>query len=140
MNGDTFYTDAVYTKVNELFSTVKEGIFLLCSRVDEVETDDVKIKFNDRNKIIEAAKNIKNYDGVSAGLMIVIGDNSSTVFRQALDKVSRRDDFLSHKKTWHSFIKDLADENIDIEPLMVDKSEWSEIDIHYDLHKLQRLL
>lgn len=140
MNGDTFYSDVIYAKINTLFSTTNEGIFLLCSRVDEVESDDVKVKLNERNKVCEAAKNVKNYDAVSAGLMIVIGANSSSIFRQVLDKVARRDDFLSHKKTWHSFIKDLADENVDIEPLMVEKSEWSEVDIHYDLHKLKRLL
>lgn len=140
MNGDTFYSDAVYSKIISLISTLKEGIFLLCSRTGEVDHDDVKIKLSENNKIREAAKNVTDYDAISAGLMIVMGEKSSQAFRKTLNKVARRDDFLSFKKTWHSFIKDLADEKIDIEPLFVEKNEWAEVDIHGDLHNLQHLL
>jgi len=140
MNGDTFYSDTVYSMINDLFAEHKEGVFLLCSYAEEAEEDDVKVKFNSDKMIIEASKKIENYDALSAGLVIVAGETSSRLFRKVLAKVARRDDFLHHNKTWHSFIKDLADDGVDIKPIMVKKSEWSEVDIHNDLHKLQRLL
>jgi len=139
MNGDTFYSDMVYSKIDNLFADFNEGIFLLCSRVSEVDPDDVRVKLSENNKVCEAAKNIIDYDAISAGLMIVIGERKSAIFRQILDKVSRREDFLSFKKTWHSFIKDLAEEKIDIEPLWIEKSEWVEVDIHRDLQNLQSI-
>ena len=140
MNGDTFFSDAVYAKIENLFSTSREGIFLLCSEVQEVEDDDVKVKLNKDNRIIEAAKNITDYDFISAGLMVVAGEKSSARFRNVLDKVAKREDFLKHNKTWHSFIKDLAEAGVDIEPLKVDKPEWQEVDIHSDLQNLQNSL
>jgi len=140
MNGDTFYSDPVYAKITDLFNSSKEGIFLLCSHSDKVEPDDIKVKLNDKNRIIEASKGITGHDAVSAGLMIVIGDKSSAAFRQILDNVAKRGDFLDFRKTWHSFIKDLAQSGIDIEPLLVDKAEWAEVDIHQDLEKLQGIL
>jgi len=140
MNGDTFYSDMVYSKIGNLFTNCKEGIFLLCSHVEEVDSDDIKVKFKENNKVYEAAKNIVDYDAVSAGLMIVVGEKSSIVFREILEKMSRKEDFLNHNKTWHSFIKDLAEEKVSIEPLWVEKSEWFEVDIHRDFQNLQSIL
>ncbi len=140
MNGDTFYSDAVYSKIEFLFKSSQEGIYLLCSYVDEVDDDDVKVKLNENAKVSEAAKNITDFDTISGGLMVVKGERSSTIFREVLEKVSRRDDFLNHNKTWHSFIKDLAEEKVDVEPLIVEKSEWKEVDIHCDLQNLQSIL
>lgn len=140
MNGDTFYSDAVYSKIEDLLSSSRDGIFLLCSHADEVEPDDIKVRFNQNNKVIEASKRLDHHNAISAGMMIVNGDLSNSIFRMALDRAARRDDFLNFKKTWHSFLKDLADEGVDIEPLMADKSAWAEVDIQSDLHKLQRFL
>jgi len=140
INGDTLYSEAVYAEIARLFSASKEGIYLLCSPCTEVVSDDIKVKFNDRGKIVEAGKNVPNNNTVSAGLVIVRGKESSMAFRKVLDKAARREDFLNYDKTWHSFIKDLADAGIDIEPLMVAKSEWAEVDIHFDLQELQNLL
>jgi choline kinase len=123
-----------------LYADSKEGIFLLCSRADDVASDDIKIKFDDNNKVREASKSITDHDGVSAGLMIVIGGKSSAAFRRVLNEAARRDDFLNHNKTWHSFIKDLAGAGVEIEPLIVEKSEWAEVDIHFDLQQLRSLL
>ena len=140
MNGDTFYSDAVYDSIVSYFSNGKEGIYLLCSRTGKVDPDDVKVRLNQNSEVLEATKSATGLDIISAGLMMVIGEKSSTVFREILDRVSRRDDFLSHKKTWHSFIKDLAGEGVGVHPLLVEKSEWAEVDIHNDLENLQRLL
>ena len=140
MNGDTFYSDAVYSKIEALFASSREGIFLLCSLADDVEPDDIKVRFNGNNKVLEASKSLDNHNAISAGMMIVTGNKSNTIFRQALDRAARRDDFLNFKKTWHSFIKDLADEGVEIDPLMVEKSEWAEVDLHSDLQKLQGFL
>ncbi len=140
MNGDTLYSEAVYSKIGALFSTLNEGIFLLCSRSDEITDDDIKVKFSSENRVSEAAKNITGHDAVSAGLMIVIGEKSSSLFRQVLEKTARKDDFLNYKKTWHSFIKDLFDEKVVVEPLMVEKSDWAEVDIHCDLQRLRGFL
>ncbi len=140
INGDTLFSEAVYAEIANLFSASKEGIYLLCSHFTEAASDDIKVKLNERGKVVEAGKTVPNNNIVSAGLVIVRGKESSTAFRQVLDKVARREDFLNYDKTWHSFIKDLADAGIDIEPLMVAKSEWAEVDIHFDLQELQSLL
>jgi choline kinase len=90
MNGDTFYSDTVYSIINNLFAEHKEGIFFLCSYAEEAEEDDVKVKFNDKKMIIEASKKVENYDALSAGLVIVAGETSSALFRKVLSKVARR--------------------------------------------------
>jgi len=140
MNGDTLFNESVYLKIKDTTASRDEAIFLLCSESDKVISDDIKVQVSKDNKILEAGKNITNYDAVSAGLMIIKGKNSSSLFRNTLDRVSRRADFLSYMKTWHSFISDLSREKADIEPLLIRKTEWSEIDIHFELDELRYLL
>jgi choline kinase len=140
MNGDTVYGAAVYNKIRELINFSKEGIFLFCSENRDFTSDDILVKFNKGLRVNKVGKDIKNADAVSAGLVIVKGKEDSKKFRDVLDKVSRTDDFLNYKKTWHSFLNDLVNEKIKIEPILINKNEWAEVDLHFDLKELQNML
>jgi len=140
MNGDTIYSRAIYDKIHNLVNSSKEGIFLICSSHDDFAPDDVKIRFDDNMHIKEVGKNIESANAISAGLMIIKGENSSRMFRETLDQIARKDDFLNYNKTWHSFINDLTAADIAVEPIIVNESDWVEVDLHFDLEELQKML
>lgn len=140
MNGDTIYGDAVFKKIKELTNSSDEGIFLFCSGDCDFSSDDVLVKFGEGKKVYKVGKYLEKADAVSAGLVVVKGDKGSGEFRKMLDRVSRTDDFLNYKKTWHSFLNDLVNGGIGVEPVTVDRSEWAEVDLHFDLKELQNML
>lgn len=140
MNGDTIYSKTVYEQMHALIDSSKEGIFLICSTRSDFSQDDVRVRIDENMKLREAGKNIENANAISAGLMMVKGEKWNKLFRGTLEKVARREDFLNHKKTWHSFINDLVEAGIDVEPLLVKTSDWAEVDLHFDLVELQKML
>ena len=140
MNGDTVFSSSVYDKIQEIISEPDEGVFLLCSRHEDKGEDDVKVLINDENKIIKAEKHLERADYISAGITVVKGSHVSSRFREILEEISRTEDFLKYNKTWHSFLNDIADRGVDVTPVIVDKNEWAEIDIHYELAALQELI
>jgi len=140
MNGDTIFSAQVYDTIQTLISGEEEGIFLLCSRHEDTGDDDVKVQVDSLGNIKKAGKNIEGTDHVSAGITLVKGETSSRLFRQILEEISRTDEFLKYNKTWHSFLNDLIDRDISVRSVEVEKKEWVEIDIHYELTALQDLI
>lgn len=139
LNGDTIFSREIHNRINELSASDADGIYLFCSYKDDFSTDDVKLRIKDNN-IIEAGKNIENGNAISAGLMLIKGGKSSAVFRETLDEVARREDFLNYNKTWHSFINDLAAAGVKVEPVLINTSDWIEVDLHFELEELQKIL
>lgn len=139
LNGDTLFTQAVHNRINEIFNSEDEGIYLFCSYKNEFSNDDVKLRIED-NLILEAGKNIEKGNAISAGLVMVKGKSISDRFRSSLDRVARDESFLNYNKTWHSFINDLVDFGIKVQPVIVDTSDWIEVDLHFDLEELQKIL
>jgi len=140
MNGDTIFSGNVYDRIEELLDSHDEGIYLFCSENPDRAPDDILVKLDVAGKVLAADKRLRDSDLVSAGLMLVKGGSSRARFRETLDRVSRTPEFLSHDKTWHSFIGDLADSGVTVEPIEIPKNEWMEIDIHFELKELQSIL
>lgn len=139
LNGDTIFTKTIHNRIDELTALETDGIYLFCSYKDDFSADDVKLKIKDNN-ILEAGKNIENGNAISAGLMLIKGEKSSTLFRETLERVARREDFLNYNKTWHSFINDLAAAGVKVEPVFINTSDWIEVDLHFELEELQKIL
>jgi len=140
MNGDTLFSKKVFTCVKENILNVNEGIYLVCSMSDNAKTDDVKVMYDDDGNIIAVGKDIENYNAISAGMVVVKGKRRCSTFKLLLDKVSKTDDFVNFKKTWHSFLNDIIAYGNNIKPIFVDQSEWYEIDRVEDIEKLQFLI
>jgi choline kinase len=140
MNGDTIFGSQVYDTIQTIIDGDREGIFLLCSRHEDKGDDDVKVLVNDNGSIKKAGKQIEGADHVSAGITLVKGASVSKLFRQILEEVARTKDFLKYNKTWHSFLNDLIDRDVTVHSVEVEKKEWVEIDIHYELTALQDLI
>jgi len=139
LNGDTIFSREVHGRINELSASGADGIYLFCSNKDDFSNDDVKLRIKD-NIIVEAGKNIENGNAISAGLMMIKGERSSAIFRETLDKVARREDFLNYNKTWHSFINDLAAAGVKVDPVLINTTDWIEVDLHFELEELQKIL
>jgi choline kinase len=139
LNGDTIFTQAVHSRINDLSASGSEGIYLFCSYKDDFSTDDVKLRITENN-IVEAGKNIESGNAISAGLMMIKGEEVSRLFRETLEAVARREDFLNYNKTWHSFINDLASAGIKVEPVLINTTDWIEVDLHFELEELQKIL
>ena len=140
MNGDTIFSTQVYDKIQTIISGEEEGIFLLCSRHEDKGDDDVKVLIDDKGCVTKAGKNVEGADHVSAGITLVKGESVSKLFREILEDVARTEDFLKYNKTWHSFLNDLSEQGVSVFPVEVEKKEWVEIDIHYELAALQDLI
>jgi len=140
MNGDTLFSKKVFTCVKKNILNVNEGIYLVCSMSDNAKTDDVKVLYDNNGNIIAVGKDIENYNAISAGMVVVKGKKRCSTFKLLLDKVSKTDDFINFKKTWHSFLNDIIANGNHIKPILVDQSEWYEIDRIEDIDKLQSLL
>ncbi len=140
MNGDTLFSKKVFTCVKKNILNVNEGIYLVCSMSDNAKTDDVKVLYDNNGNIIAVGKDIENYNAISAGMVVVKGKKRCSTFKLLLDKVSKTDDFINFKKTWHSFLNDIIANGNHIKPILVDQSGWYEIDRIEDIDKLQSLL
>ncbi len=140
MNGDTIFSTQVYDRLQTIIAGNKEGIFLLCSRHEDKGDDDVKVLINKDGCVTKAGKNIEGADHVSAGIALVKGKSVSNTFRQILEEIARTEEFLKYNKTWHSFLNDLTERGVSVYPVEVEKKEWVEIDIHYELTALQDLI
>lgn len=139
LNGDTIFSQKVHKQIKELEDSGIEGIYIFCSYKEDFSTDDVKLRIKD-NMVVEAGKNIGNANAISAGLMLIKGEKSSALFRETLEIVARREDFLNYNKTWHSFINDLAAAGVGVEPVLTNTSDWIEVDLHFELEELQKIL
>ncbi|MCZ0702109.1 choline kinase [Natronobacillus azotifigens] len=118
INGDTLYDDAVFEQLDKCVSTS-----LFYSKKNIYENDEVKLIIRDK-QVERVAKvlDLNKADGVSAGLLLVKGENTRQILYNYICKLYKS------KVIWHELINQLVQENIEVYPLEIDSSLWYEID------------
>lgn len=137
-NGDNIFHPHVFSKLIE--KTKKEGIFLTISKKEEYDTDDMKVLLSDNN-VIEVSKDIKENkaNAESVGLALVKGKKYREIFNNTLDELVKDKKYLD--KYWLEVFNQLNKKCVSINPFEIDgKKEWSEIDFHYDLEYIKKLV
>lgn len=140
MNGDTLYGTAIYQQVKKLLASDKKGIFLVVSDDPPDNSDEIGVVMTEDNQIFCAEKGIDSVKFTSAGLVIVRGPEARAQLEETLDALSRTPAFLDQKSTWHSLFRALNSRGCPAQPVFVDRSLWKEIDIHFELRELQKML
>lgn len=137
VNGDTLFRQGVISSV--LKHSAAGGCYLVASLAQENGPDDVRVRL-DADRVIEVGKGLPTADARSAGMLAVTGEASRHSAVDVLDEMLRDPAFLDPAIPWHAWVARLAAEGPGVEALLVEETEWSEIDLHPELDDLRQAL
>lgn len=130
-NGDTFYDRPVFSVLDD---GRQRGIALVVSRITDPGPDSMKVRI-DGDGVQEVDKVFDGHrsDVVSAGALLVRGDEARAAFVDALER------FVEEEPNayWHELVTYLAGTGRQIDPHFVDSDAWHEVDTPADLRTVQ---
>ena len=136
-NGDNLFAPEVFAG---LVNQAGEGIHLAVSRKGKFNDDDMKVTLQD-GAIACVSKQIPldEIDAESPGLALVRGSRARRLFREQLEWMARRKQFIN--KFWLEIFNQLFERGIRVSPWFFDgQTLWQEVDFHSDVDKLRNHL
>ncbi|HEY3488277.1 MAG TPA: NTP transferase domain-containing protein [Gammaproteobacteria bacterium] len=126
-NGDTVFTEKVF---KSLAGNIRHaGAALLVSQEPHPDSDDIAV-FIDKNANISAAKKSPDQQTgtISAGMLLLSGTQMIQTFTQCVYHLLDKERQFNKQYTWHALIGEMADRQLAVKPLYVERSAWQEFD------------
>jgi choline kinase len=137
LNGDTVFTRAGLAGIVRQVSEPGEGTWLAVTRTDVMERDDMLVCLADDGRVLTVGKELNPADvsGVSAGLLIVRGDDDRAELRAALRRLLQSSHEAKVQWPWHSVLNLHIGQGKRVAAVAISRHEWHEIDSFMDLHR-----
>jgi choline kinase len=137
-NGDTFYDPRAFRAV---VASRSDGLALGYSR-RPCSQDDVKLLLTGTDRLAAVGKSLPapSCDGVSAGLLLVAGDDERRLLFETLSRFARAQEEPRRKLIWHDLVHEIAVTGGRVKTVALDPSWWHEVDTPEDLTELSRIL
>lgn len=138
MNGDTLYSERIFKVIDD---RVNGGIQLIISTRKNKYKDDVQVKLDTDETVLEVSKQIEDpsVKVVSAGFLLVKGEQHRMRMVQKIVQMVKIEKYV-YKGIWHEIVNTLVQEGYIVTSKQVDEGEWQEIDTLEDLRLLQKLV
>jgi choline kinase len=136
-NGDNLFAPQVF---RGLTAENSDGITLAVSRKNHFEYDDMKVSLQD-DLVARVNKQIEPdaIDAESPGLVLVRGARARAIFRNQLEALARRKEFIG--AFWLEVFNQLFERGVPVRPWFFDgAAHWQEVDFHADVNKVRGLL
>ena len=136
-NGDNLFFYDVFT---DLAKENREGICLTIRRksIHEFNDDDMKITLDDNNYAVQVNKKIEmeKTHAESPGLVKVSGGKHIEVYKQALEKLARDENYIN--EPWLETFNYLHKRGVNIHTFEINGDEWREMDFPEDLEEIRK--
>ena len=136
-NGDNLFAPEVFRGLTEENG---DGIALAVSRKQHFGYDDMKVSLHD-GLVARVSKQIEPdaIDAESPGLALVRGARARGIFRDQLEGLARRKEFIG--RFWLEVFNQLFERGVPVRPWFFDgETLWQEVDFHADVDKVRGLL
>ncbi len=133
-NGDNLFAPEVF---RGLITETGDGIALAVGRKDHFGYDDMKVSLQD-GLVARVSKQIEPdaIDAESPGLALVRGTRSCGIFRNQLEALARRKEYMN--RFWLEVFNGLYSHGVPVRPWFFDGNTlWQEVDFHADVDKVR---
>jgi choline kinase len=135
INGDTYYRAPAFA---ELDAAGQRGLFLAYSRLHQ-DPDDVKVAVRTDGSLAKVGKRLtpEQSDGISAGMLLVRGDQPRALFAGVLDDFVADGRAMTRGVIWHDLVAEIATKDRSVTAVEIDPGWWREVDTPADYEALR---
>jgi len=138
-NGDTYYSQACLSSMAGLTSP---GVYLGIERGAGRGPDDMRVLLSANGELRRVGKDLSPdlADGISAGLLAVVGASARLTVGESVDAMVRSPEWLAPTTPWHHLCNVLVDRGIPVGTVPLEPGGWHEVDSSEDLAVLRTRL